>query len=221
MGWVHSGFPERILPVNTNSLLDNVSVRRLLNQSDDETLVAAAKDGENLAFVEICDRYSKWVFRTIYRITRNQEDAEDALQEAFLSAFIHLKSFDCRAKFSTWLTRIAINSALMTLRKKRAHPETSIDNSSDDEGWQVWEMPDQTIDIESYYIQREREMQLKHAIHHLRPALRNVVEIQQLHDGSIKEIAKNAGISVAATKSRLLRARVALRRSLSSHGTAT
>jgi DNA-directed RNA polymerase specialized sigma24 family protein len=94
--------------VNTHSLSDKLCAGRLLDQADDETLVAAAKNGENLAFVEICNRYSKLVFRTIHRITRNQEDAEDALQEAFLNAFIHLKSFDCRSKFSTWLTRIAI-----------------------------------------------------------------------------------------------------------------
>jgi RNA polymerase sigma factor (sigma-70 family) len=202
--------------VNTNSLVDDLSARHLLHEASDEVLVAAAKAGENLAFVEICNRYSMWISRTIYRITRNQEDSEDALQEAFLSAFLHLKSFDGRSKFSTWLTRIAINSALMTLRKRRTHLEISIDSYIDDGTWKPWEMPDQTADIELRYAQRERENILRQAVHRLRPALREVVEIQRMHDGSVREIAKIAGISIAATKSRLLRARVALRRSLSS-----
>ncbi len=202
--------------MNTNSLGNDLSARHFLHEASDEALVAAAKAGENLAFVEICNRYSMWIFRSIYRITRNQEDSEDALQEAFLSAFLHLKSFDGRSKFSTWLTRIAINSALMTLRKRRTHLEISIDSYIDDGTWQPWEMPDQTADIELRYAQRERENILRQAVHRLRPALREVVEIQRIHDGSIREIANMAGISIAATKSRLLRARVALRRSLRS-----
>ncbi|WP_158942963.1 RNA polymerase sigma factor [Granulicella sp. S190] len=191
-----------------------ISVQAILEASNDEMLVAAAKTGEDLAFSELWSRHSKVIFNTMYRITRNRQDAEDAVQDAFLKAYVHLKSFDGRSSFSTWLTRIAINSALMILRKKRAHPEVSMDGGSESESWQHWEVPDRRANTEEHYARTEREHHLKRAIHRLRPALRSIVEIQQKHDSSIKEIAEIAGISVAATKSRLLRARTVLRRSM-------
>jgi RNA polymerase sigma factor (sigma-70 family) len=197
--------------MNTNSLASDLDGGCLFSEASDDALIAEAKAGQSAAFAEICNRYSKWIFRTIYRITRNREDAEDALQEAFLKGFVHLGTFDGRSKFSTWLTRIAINSALMTLRKRRTHAETSIDIYSDDETWKPWEVPDQTADIELQYLQYERENQLRKAVERLQPVLREVIEIQRLHDGSIREIAEIAGISVAATKSRLVRAKAALR----------
>jgi RNA polymerase sigma factor (sigma-70 family) len=189
-------------------------MQAILSSSGDETLVAAARSGEHMAFSELWNRHSKKVFNTMYRITRNRQDAEDALQDAFLKAFVHLKNFDGRSSFSTWLTRIAINSALMILRRKRAHPEISMDGGVDGDAWQHWEVADRRVNTEEHYARSERERHLKRAIHRLRPALRTIVEIQQVQDGSIKEIADIAGISVAATKSRLLRARTVLRRSL-------
>ena len=132
-----------------------------------------------------------------------------------MKAYIHLNTFDGRSKFSTWLTRIAINSALMILRKKRSHPETSMDWSADGETWQQWEVTDKRVNIEDHYVTKEAERHLKRAIGRLRPGLRTVIEIQQ-SDSSIREIADVAGISVAATKSRLLRAKTVLRRSLQS-----
>lgn len=185
-----------------------------LGDVNDERLVAAAKSGEHLAFSELWNRHSKKVFNAMYRITRNQQDAEDALQEAFLKTFLHLKNFDGRSTFSTWFTRIAINSALMILRKKRAHPETSMDWSPDGETWQEWEMVDRRANTEEHYTRQESQRRLRRAIHRLRPTLRDVVQMQQLHDCSVKELAEMAGVSVAATKSRLLRARTLLRRSL-------
>ena len=182
----------------------------------DEVLVAAAKSGNHPAFGELWRRYSNTVFKIVYRVTGSRDDAEDAVQDAWMKAFIHLKTFDGRAKFSTWLTRIAINSALMILRRKRSHPETSMDWSVDGETWQQWEVADKKANIEEHYARKEAEKDLKRAIHRLRPVLRAIVEIQQSHDGSVKEIARAAGISVAATKSRLLRARTVLRKSLQS-----
>src|ERR1700722_13876114 len=125
--------------------------RYILDGINDEMLVTAAKLGEHLAFSELWNRHSKRAFNTMYRITRNHQDAEDALQDAFLKAFVHLKNFDGRSTFSTWLTRIAINSALMILRKRRAHPETSMDWSADGETWQQWEVADRRGDTEGRY----------------------------------------------------------------------
>jgi RNA polymerase sigma-70 factor (ECF subfamily) len=130
-----------------------------------------------------------------------------------MKAFIHLKSFDGRAAFSTWITRIAINSALMTLRRRNSHPESSME-LTDGETWRGREFADHTKDIEGHYVKRESVQRLRRAIHQLRPHLRTVIEIQQAKDGQIKEVADLAGISLSAAKSRLLRARIILRRAL-------
>ena len=192
------------------------SVKCVATAPTDEVLVAAAKSGDHPAFLELWTRHSNRAFKTAYRITGNRYDAEDASQDAWMRAYMHLNTFDGRAKFSTWLTRIAINSALMILRKNRAHPEISMDWNGNGETWRQWEVADKRANIEERYTRKEAERHLKRAIHRLRPALRTIIEIQQSHDGSVKEIAEVAGISVAAVKSRLLRARTVLRRSLGS-----
>jgi len=199
--------------IDTGRLPDEIDVQVAVPAATDEVLVAAAKSGNHPAFVELWKRYSNAAFKVAYRITRNRDDADDVIQDAWMKAYVHLKTFDGRAKFSTWLTRIAINSALMTLRKRRAHPETSME-ITDGETWQSREIEDQTKDIEELYARHERVKHLRRAIRRLKPTLRNVVEIHQSTDHSVKEIAQLAGLSVAATKSRLLRARTILQRAL-------
>ena len=184
----------------------------------DEDLVAAAKLRDHPAFAELWTRHSNTAFKMAYRITGNRDDAEDAIQDAWMKAYMQWNTFDGRAKFSTWLTRIAMYSALMILRKRRAHPETSMDWSADGETWQQWEMADKKANIEEHYARKEARHRLNRAIRRLRPALRTIIEIQQSHDSSVKEMAEVAGISVAAAKSRLLRARTVLRRSLRTSG---
>ena len=171
----------------------------------DEGLVAVAKLGDRAAFAELWKRHSRTAFTKVYQITRNRADAEDVIQDAWLKAFIHLNAFDGRAKFSTWLTRIAINSALMGLRRKRSRPEASLESI---------EIADQTKGVEEQYARRESVERLRRAICRLNPQMRAVVEIQQSNDGQVKEIAELAGISISATKSRLSRARAVLRRAL-------
>jgi RNA polymerase sigma-70 factor (ECF subfamily) len=184
-------------------------------------LVEAAKSGNHSAIEELWARHSDTAFRSAYRILRNRDDAEDTLQDAWTKAFVHLKTFDGRSKFSTWLTRIAINSALMVLRRRRSHPETSMDSSGDGQTWEQWEVSDNRSNIEDLYLEKEAELKLEEAIERLRPPLRSVIEIQRLHYGTNKEIADAAGISVAALKSRLLRARALLRSSLESSMSST
>jgi RNA polymerase sigma-70 factor, ECF subfamily len=180
----------------------------------DEVLVAAAKLGDGLAFMELWTRHSTSAFKIAYRIMGNREDAEDVLQDTWMKTFVHLNTFDGRSKFSTWLTRIAINSALMTLRSRRAHPETSME-MKDGETWQQYEIADRTKDVEELYAQHEKAEHLRLAICRLKPAMRNVLQIRHSKDRSVKEVAELAGISVAATKSRLSRARRILRKTLS------
>jgi RNA polymerase sigma-70 factor (ECF subfamily) len=179
---------------------------------DDELLVVRAKAGDTLAFVELRERHSTKVLRTVYRITRNWEDAEDALQESLLKAFRHLNGFENRCSFSSWLTRIAINSALMTLRKRRACKEISIDIAGDDcEIFGRLEPQDLSENPERRYARCEREELLNGAMLQLKPGLRDVIQLRQVEEYSMNELAECLGISLPAAKSRLLRAKRALR----------
>jgi RNA polymerase sigma-70 factor, ECF subfamily len=189
------------------------SVKVVAPAPTDEVLVAAAKLGDHLAFLELWTRHSNKAFKTAYRITGNRDDAEDAFQDAWMKAYVHLNTFDGRAQFSTWLTRIAINSSLMILRTKRAHPETSME-IRDGDTWQHWEIVDQMKNAEELYAAHERLERLRQTISRLQPSLRNVLEIHHSDDSSLKEVSEFAGISVAATKSRLSRAKKTLRKLL-------
>jgi len=114
----------------------------------EQALVAAAKQGQAEAFGALCEPLARKLIQSAHRITRNREDAEDALQNAFLSAFIHIKNFDGRSSFSTWLTRIAINSALMTLRKKRSSREIPIGSGELGANTVGWDVPDPSANPE-------------------------------------------------------------------------
>jgi RNA polymerase sigma-70 factor, ECF subfamily len=177
----------------------------------DEILIAAAKSGAHPAFLELWTRHSSRAFKTAYRITGNRYDAEDAFQDTWMRAYMHFNTFDGRAQFSTWLGRIAINSSLMILRRKRSHPETSME-ITDGDTWQHWDIADRAKNVEELYARHESVERLRRAIRCLKPPLRSVVESYQANDSSLNELAEFAGISVAATKSRLSRAKRTLRK---------
>jgi RNA polymerase sigma-70 factor, ECF subfamily len=180
----------------------------------DMYLVAAAKDGDHQANAELCRRHSNQILRTVLRITRNVADAEDTLQEALLKAYIHIGGFEGRSAFSSWLTRIAITSALMLSRKKRSKPVYSLESGSDEDDFKLPEPVETSYNPEESCIQNALEDELDHAVRYLSPALRAVVQIRCREDASTSEIAKILGISESAAKSRLLRARSKLRRHL-------
>jgi RNA polymerase sigma factor (sigma-70 family) len=185
------------------------------DEASDDSLVRVAQSGDHNAFIELRRRHAKKLLPRIYRITRSWEDAEDVLQDSFLKAFVHLKAFEGRSSFSSWLTRIAINSALMLLRKRRV-VEIPIDAATvDGETWTGWELADNGKNPEEEYVQRELEQHLHHATRKLRPALRTVVHLRRTEGYSTTEIATALGISPAAAKSRLMRAKTALRASMS------
>jgi RNA polymerase sigma-70 factor (ECF subfamily) len=196
-----------------NLVAENLAFRDACEDLDEESLLASAKYGQTAAFDVLCERLAPKILRSLYRITRNREDAEDALQDSFLKAFVHIAEFDGRSAFSTWLTRIAINSALMILRKKRASHEISMDGSEDSDTKQTtWELPDHAPNPERRFAEYERENILHGAISTLRPAIRKVIVLQQLQEHSMKETAAQIGISVSAAKARLFHAKAALRR---------
>jgi RNA polymerase sigma-70 factor (ECF subfamily) len=176
-------------------------------------LIAAAKNGHGAAFGLLCERHSEMILRVTFRITRNREDAEDAVQDSFMNAFVHLRNFDERSRFATWLTRIAINSALGQLRKKRGIREIPIDEPSPAmESRPHLEIQDRAPNPEENYRLCQRREIVCAAVSRLRPRTRKVVEVHQLRELSVKETAQLLGISMAAAKARMFHARAALRR---------
>ena len=180
----------------------------------DMYLVAAAKDGDQQAYAELCRRHSQQIFRTVLRITGNIADAEDTLQDALLKAYLHIGGFEGRSAFSSWLTRIAINSALMLSRKKRSHPVYSFESGPDVDDFKLPEPMEASYNPEESCMQNVLESELARAIRYLSPRLRVVMQIRYQDDASVTEIAKMLGISEGAVKSRLLRARSQIRRHL-------
>jgi RNA polymerase sigma-70 factor (ECF subfamily) len=166
-----------------------------------------------LSFDELTAPHVRKISRVVHRITRNREDAEDAMQDALLQALVHFQDFDGRSAFATWLTRIAINSSLMILRKRRNARTVSLNGANDSEESQVFQkIRDTAADAEEQFLQKERETALREAIQTLRPSLRDVVEVVLLGERSIRETAEMLDLSVAAAKARLFHARRSLKK---------
>jgi RNA polymerase sigma-70 factor, ECF subfamily len=195
------------------SVQSDTSAANDLREWSEKQLIVAAKSGRRAPFGELCERHMKRVSCVTRRIMRNREDAEDAAQECFLSAFVHLKDFDGRSQFATWMTRIAINAALMKLRKNRGAREVHIDEPNpSSESVAQREFRYDSPDPEESCSLRERKRIVKSAISGLRPRARNVVELIHLQEHSIRETAQILGISTAAVKTRMFHAKIALHR---------
>lgn len=174
----------------------------------DEELVAAARRGSSAAFAQIERLYSRALYRSIVSITKNQEDAEDALQETFLRAYLALNSFEGRASLYSWLTRIAINSALMNIRKRRNRAEVFVNPPCEDqEDATPFEIKDAALNPEQVYDQHQRCVGMLRAVQSLDANLRGAIQIRMKHECSMKEIARTLDVTVATVKSRLHRAR--------------
>ncbi len=174
-------------------------------------LVAAARTGSAAAFAELRELYAQRVYRKLLIITRNREDAEDALQDTFLRAYKALHTFEERASFYTWVTTIAINSALMILRRRRIRSEVSFDRPGEtEEEIPDFEFKDTGPSPEHICVHRQRYAHMLRSIGKLQPRLRQVIEMQMRDNCSAREIAEALQISQAAVKSRLSRARARL-----------
>jgi RNA polymerase sigma-70 factor (ECF subfamily) len=190
------------------------------DQADEDVLVIAAQSGSESAFRELCQRNSGQLFRSISRVTKDHADAEDAFQDSLIRAFVHIQQFDRRSSFSSWLTRIGINSALMILRKRRRTRETSIDLMDNDEDMRrQWEVADIAPTPEEHCLRNDMRRALNRAIFRLPLHLRIVAELRLFKNLSAHEIAAILNISIPATKSRLLRAKRRIVGSL--HGNTT
>jgi RNA polymerase sigma-70 factor (ECF subfamily) len=182
---------------------------------DELTLVNRAREGDTGAFNDLVRRYERKIYRLAMNITQNAEDAEDVLQETFLKAYEHLGDFQGNSKFYTWLVRIAVNEALMKLRKRKSDRTVPLDEPVETgEETVVREIAVWDQDPETKYSQEELSGILKEAIESLRPAFRTVFVLRDIEELSTEETAQALGISVPAVKSRLLRARLQLREKL-------
>jgi RNA polymerase sigma-70 factor, ECF subfamily len=183
--------------------------------SGEGDLVARAQSGDTSAFAELVKRYERKIYRLAKNITQNDEDAEDVLQDSFLKAYEHLGGFQGQSKFYTWIVRIAVNESLMKLRKRRGDRFVSLDEpieTGEEEVKReiaVWEG-----NPEQQYSQEELQRILNEAVETLKPDFRTVFTLRDIEELSTEETAEALGISVPAVKSRLLRARLALREKL-------
>ena len=183
-------------------------------RDDEHVLVAAAKRGDVHAFEELVNRYEAKIFRLTMNITRNREDAEDAMQDAFLKSYAHLKDFQEDSRFYTWLVRIAANEALMRLRKRRPNQFSFDEPVEGEEDLMPRELQDWGPSPEQRFAQTEMHEILSEVIDKLEPDFRVVFVLRDVEELSTEETAKVLGISVPAVKSRLLRARLKLRQRL-------
>lgn len=185
----------------------------------DHAFALAAQRGDERAFGILFERYQHKIFAVALRYTRVPEDAEDIVQQTFQKAFIHLHQFAGKSSFSTWLTRIAVNEALMLLRRGRTLREVPIDDSSDDEtANNSLEIADSGPDPEANYLKREETQALSEAIGKLRAGPRTAIELRELAELSTQETARRLGLSVAATKARVFHGRRKLRKTLQRFG---
>jgi len=181
----------------------------------EEELLTAAKSSDGHAFVELSHRCAGMVHHKVLRILRNREDTEDIVQDALLQAYTHLESFRGSCRFSSWLTKIAVNYALTLVRKRRSRTSTSCDRkvygcltSS------CYEVADPSPSVEKLYVTQQAQDLLSDAISCLPSCYRGVLEQYYGREQSLRETASALGITVAATKSRLMRARVKVRSTL-------
>jgi len=183
--------------------------------TDELALVQAAKRGDLEAFSQLVNQYDRNVFRIAQHITHNEEDAQDVVQDAFLKAYQNLEQFQGNSKFYTWLVRIAVNEALMKLRKRRTDRTVSLDEDVETEdGAMPREVADWSPNPEQLYGQSELGDILKKTVQGLPPGFRTVFVLRDVEGLSTEETAEMLGLSVPAVKSRLLRARLQLRERL-------
>ena len=179
--------------------------------SEEVTLLASARAGDPAAFECLVMPHWEGLLRVTQRILRNREDAEDAVQTAFLDAFRNLNGFHGRSRFSSWLTRIAMNAALMRVRVSRRKRETSIDEVAEAGGAQSKFHPVETRpNPEQQYLSKEGRDLLARGLKKLRPLDVEILHLRSVQELSAKETARILELPVGRVKSRLHRARIKL-----------
>jgi RNA polymerase sigma-70 factor (ECF subfamily) len=181
------------------------------NKHSDEALVTATKQGDAQAFEELVLRHRQRVLAVAQRITNNREDAEDVAQDSFHKAFVHLGAFQERSRFSSWLTRIAMNEAYMLLRRRRRVREVLLEGPEDAPESVSTEFVDQCPSPEESCWRRERTELLTKAVNRLRPGIRSAILLRAFEERTVEETAQILGTSASAVKARVFYARRELR----------
>ena len=169
------------------------------SSTSDDLLLITAQSGDHQAFVELCRRYSPMVKKKIFSIVRNQEDTEDALEDILLRAFRHLPTFRGSCEFSSWLTTIGINTALMILRKRKIRKEGHTELLNEDgAGWDAAEFVDPSFDPEYLHSRNQIILMLRREVEELKSTLRSMIVQYYGIDCSLEESAKALHISVGS-----------------------
>jgi RNA polymerase sigma-70 factor (ECF subfamily) len=201
-------------------VLDGPPASKPENEEDENaeetSLVRRAQAGDQMAFARLVQPYMRLGYHVALRITGNREDAEDASQQGLLKAFMRLDQFNGESLFSTWLTRIAINEALMKVRKRRSEDCHLLHETNSDQETSPVDMLHAGEDVhpESLYVKWEKQRLLREAIDGLGGTSRAVVWMLGMQERKTKETARMLNLSVSAVKSRFLRARQQLKESL-------
>jgi len=188
-----------------------------LTVTQENKLVQQAKKGDRQAFTELVRSMEARVYRVALQILRNQQEAEDAMQDGLLKAYEKLGTFTGLSRFSTWATRIVINECLMRLRSNSHHAFTSIDAPVSEESEAGMDLRSWDANPEERFSQQQLREVLNQALEGLSEEYRVVVVLRDVEGLSNEETAEELGISVSAVKSRLLRGRLALRQRLTRH----
>lgn len=176
----------------------------------------ALKSGDQLEFARFVESFSDKIYALVYRMLSNQQDAEDVLQETFIKAYRALPGFEGKSSLSTWLYRIAVNEALMLIRKRR--PETYlVPEDADDETEETPEIVDWCCLPEKELVNAETRKKLAEASEKLTPNLKAVFILRDLEGLSVRETAEILNLNESVVKTRLLRARMRLRQELSQY----
>ena len=179
---------------------------------EDHLFVVEAKSGSASAFGALYERHSSKIYRVVFRILRNRQDAEDAVQRSFQRAFIKLVGFRETSSFSTWMTRIAINEALMFLRQRRLKREVPEGNNEGTDAGRALDLCDQQPTPEQILAKKEMRRAIVRAISKLRPRLRVVVLLREMQGLTTSETARRLGLTLGAVKARAFQAKRHLRR---------
>jgi len=183
----------------------------------DLDLVARLQKGDKPAFREIVRRHQDKVYRLALRLTRDDARAQDAVQDAFLQVFRKIGQFQEQSAFTTWLYRITVNAALMRMRTERRHHETSLEDASpryNDSGEIAEPIDDWSTAVDDEASNRELADYAAHAVDQLPETYRSVFVLRELEDLSTEEVAEILDLTVPTVKTRLHRARLALRKAL-------
>jgi RNA polymerase sigma-70 factor (ECF subfamily) len=183
----------------------------------DSDLVVLAQQGREDAFAELIRRNYSSAFKLALSILHERQEAEDEVQNAFWKASRHIGQFQQDSKFSTWMTRIVVNQCLMRLRQTRRAKFLFLDDTMIGEERGTLELVDRSLTPEAELGTKELSVLLQREINRIPPLLRNVFVLRDVNELPMPVVAEKLGISVAAAKSRLLRARLELRERLEKH----